>query len=295
MEALLRGAAELPDKPRSREELIDLLVDLLGLPCGTAGGIVADPVTATVVGLAAARYRVLADVGWDVDARGLVAAPPVTVVVGDDAHAGLFRALRLLGLGRERVVRIRTDGQGRMRPTLIPPLHPPAIVCTQVGEAASGAVDPVAAVCAEVHDADAWVHVDGSFGLWAAASPLTRDLLTGVAYADSWATAAPDDSGLVFARDAGALQVALELTRPAPGVYLDRAGVVALVEDACGQARRLAAGLAKAGFPVLNEVVLDRVVVGVDDGGTRWRGRPAMFLRAGHGLDVDAVIRALMR
>src|SRR5207244_11467772 len=120
-----------------------------------------------------------------------------------------------------RVIRIRTDGQGRIRPTLIPPLHRPALVCTQVGETAGGAIDPVAAVCAEVHDADAWVHVDGTFGLWAAASPMTRDLLVGVPYADSWATAmpdVPDDGGLVFARDAGALRVALELTRPARGV-----------------------------------------------------------------------------
>ncbi len=345
VEELLREAAEipeLPDKPLLDGDALDLvtrpgpavpdavtrsalrwLVDLLALPPGTAGAVVRDAGTATLAALAAARHRVLTEVGWDVEGQGLSAAPPVTVVVGDDAHPKLRTALRLLGLGQDRVVRVRTDGQGRMRPTLIPPLHPPAIVCAQVGEAASGAVDPVAAICAEVHDADAWVHVDGTFGLWAAASPLTRDLLIGVSYADSWAAAAlevPYDSGLVFARDADALWVALELARPARGVEvwaallaLGRIGVADLVEGACGQARRLARELTAAGYPVLNEVVLDRVVVGfgsaeraadavarvravgVSVGGTRWHGRPAMCLRVGIRRCTDEQLATIVR
>ena len=300
--------------------VVPWLVDLLGLPTGTAGGLVADAATATATALAAARYRILAEVGWDVDSQGLSAAPPITVVVGDEAHPRLHDALRLLGLGQDRVIRIRTDGQGRIRPTLIPPLHRPALVCTQVGETAGGAIDPVAAVCAEVHDADAWVHVDGTFGLWAAASPMTRDLLVGVPYADSWATVAPDGSGpdgsgLVAARDGAALRVALELARPARPVEvwaallaLGRAGVAERVEVTCGQARRLAGELVAAGYPVLNEVVLDRVVVGgnttgtvgrlrgvVDVSGTVWQRRPAICIRVGTRPVVDAVIHALTR
>src|SRR5437762_7683755 len=128
------------------------LIDLLGLPAGTGAGVVRDGLGATVAALAAARFRVLADLGWDVAAAGLFGAPPVTVVVGEQYHPDLPDALRLLGLGASRVYQVRVDGQGRMRPTLIPPLHPPTIVCTQLGTTATGVPDPVAAVCAEVHD-----------------------------------------------------------------------------------------------------------------------------------------------
>ncbi len=308
------------------------LADLLGFPAGTAGGVVRDGPSATVAALAAARFRVLADVGWDVPAAGLFGAPPVTVVVGERHHPDLPDALRLLGLGASRVYRVRVDGQGRMRPTLIPPLRPPAIVCTQLGTVASGAPDPVAAVCAEVHDADAWVHVDGGFGLWGAASPVIRNRIIGVWYADSWtldgaaALGVPEDGGLVFARDAEALRAGL--VRPGAGAEVCTAlaalggdGVAEIVERACRYARRFAAELDAAGYRVLNEVVLNRVLAATGDaegtgevvdrvraaGGrwcaaTVWQGRPALCVTVGRWCasdeDLDravALVRAAQR
>jgi glutamate/tyrosine decarboxylase-like PLP-dependent enzyme len=202
-----------------------------------------------------------------------------------------------------------------MRPTLIPPISGPAIVCAQLGGAASGALDPVAAICAEVHDHDAWVHVDGTRGLWAAASPLTRDLASGAGYADSWATDArpalgvPSGGGLAFARDGDALRAVL--TRGATGVEvvaallaLGRDGVAEQVERARDQARRIARELAGAGYAVLNDVVLSEVLVGFGDrtanvidrvraagvrwcGGTVWHGRPALRINVGIGALTD--------
>jgi glutamate/tyrosine decarboxylase-like PLP-dependent enzyme len=253
----------------------------------------------------------------------------VTVVVGDEAHASLLKALSLLGFGRDRVVRIRVDGQGRMRPTLIPTLTGPAIICAQAGNVNTGAVDPLAAICAQAHTDNAWVHVDGAFGLWAAASPVLRDRVDGIGYADSWATDAhkwlnvPYDSGLAFVREPAALRAAMgvtaaylptegparnpsdytpELSRRARGTEvwaalasLGRAGLADLVERNCRYARRFADELSAAGYPVLNEVVLNQVLVSFGDsertarviarvqddgvcwcGGTVWQGRPAM-------------------
>jgi glutamate/tyrosine decarboxylase-like PLP-dependent enzyme len=297
------------------------LVELLGLPDGTAGTVLADGPTATVTALAAARHRVLAEVGWDAATDGLTGAPPVTVMVGEEAHPELLDALRLLGLGR--LVRVRVDGQGRIRPTLIPPFHGPTLVCVQLGGAPSGAPDPVAAVCAEVHDNDAWVHVDGASGLWAAASPLTRDLVSGAGYADSWATDArlglgvPYGGGLAFARDADALRAVRVPSRPATGVEivaallaLGRDGVAELVERSRGLARRVARELSTAGYPVLNDVVLNQVLVGFGArtaeviarvpaaggcrcDGTVWHGRPALHISVGHGATDDDVTACL--
>jgi hypothetical protein len=311
-----------PDPPGPVTDLaVRWLVELLGLPAGTAGAVVTDGPNATATALAAARHRVLAEVGWNVDTDGLSGAPPVSVVVGEETHPDLLDALRLLGLGR--VARIRVDGQGRIRPTLIPPLHGPTLVCVQLGGAPSGAIDPVAAVCAEVHDHDAWVHVDGAYGLWAAASPLTRELVSGAGYADSWATDArlglgvPYGGGLAFARDAEALAAARELSSPASGVEvlaallaLGRDGVAELVERSCRLARRLARELSAAGYAVLNEVVLNQVLVGIGPrtaevvarvraagvdlcGGTVWHGRPAMRISVGIGTTDDDVTRSI--
>ena len=144
--------------------------------------------------------------GWDVEAQGLFGAPPVTVVVGEEVHVSLLKALSLLGLGRERVVRVPVDNQGRMKAQAMPRLSGPAIVCIQAGNVNTGAFDPAAEICRIAHDAGAWVHVDGAFGLWAAAVPARAHLAAGVSEADSWATDAhkwlnvPYDSGLVFCR-----------------------------------------------------------------------------------------------
>ena len=183
------------------------LVELFGLPRGAAVGFVTGATMANTTALAAARHAVLAEAGWDVEARGLFGAPEVTVVVGDEVHPTLLKALGLLGFGRERVVRVPVDGQGRMRADALPAITGPAIVCLQAGNVNTGAVDPLEELTARAHEAGAWVHVDGAFGLWAAVAPERAHLVRGVGAADSWATDAhkwlnvPYDSGLVFVRD----------------------------------------------------------------------------------------------
>jgi glutamate/tyrosine decarboxylase-like PLP-dependent enzyme len=202
----------------------------------------------------------------------------------------------MLGLGRDRVTRLPVDAQGRIIADSLPPIHGPAIVCIQAGNVNSGAFDPALQLIEWAHAADAWVHVDGAFGLWAAASPTLAHLVVGFEAADSWATDAhkwlnvPYDSGLAFVRDAAALRTAMsitaaylpqgdqrepsqyvpELSRRARGVEiwaalksLGRSGLADLIDSNCRRARRFAEGLIAAGFEVLNEVVLNQVVVAV--------------------------------
>ncbi|MDX1435072.1 MAG: pyridoxal-dependent decarboxylase, partial [Gammaproteobacteria bacterium] len=159
---------------------LEWLRELLGLPDGCGGAFVTGATMANFTALAAARHAVLAEIGWDVERDGLFAAPPITVVAGEEAHATLEKIFALLGLGRERVVRVPADDQGRMRADAIPELDGPAIVCAQAGNVNSGAFDRVAEICARVRPAGAWVHVDGAFGLWAAAAPDYAALADGV-------------------------------------------------------------------------------------------------------------------
>jgi glutamate/tyrosine decarboxylase-like PLP-dependent enzyme len=270
------------------------VLDLLGLPAHCAGAFVTGATMANFSALAAARHAVLARAGWAVESDGLFGAPPITVVIGEEAHPTLTKSLGLLGLGRNRVLRVPVDGQGRMRADRLPALPGPAIVCLQAGNVNTGAFDPFDEIVARAHDAGAWVHVDGAFGLWAAASREFAPLVAGMAQADSWATDAhkwlnvPYDSGLAFVRDADALRAAMaisadylpvgdgrnpsdttpELSRRARGVdvwaalhTLGRDGVAALVERCCAQARRFARELEDSGFEILNDVVLNQVLV----------------------------------
>jgi hypothetical protein len=164
---------------------------------------------------AAARDAVLARRGWDAAGQGLVGAPPVTVVVGGEVHAAVRKALGLVGLGRDRAVVLPVDAQGRIVAAGLPALAPPAIVCLQAGNVNSGASDPFGPLIAWARDAGAWVHVDGAFGLWAAAAPGIAAQVAGVAEADSWATDAHKwlnttyDCGIVLVRDPAALSAAL--------------------------------------------------------------------------------------
>jgi glutamate/tyrosine decarboxylase-like PLP-dependent enzyme len=278
------------------------LLELLGLPAGTAGAFVTGATMANFSALAAARHALLARAGWNVEAEGLFGAPPVTVLVGEEAHPTLMKSLGLLGLGRKRVLRVPVDGQGRMLASGLPPWQGPAILCTQAGNVNTGAFDPFGELIDAVRSraGDTWVHVDGAFGLWAAASPAHAVLTRGMERADSWATDAhkwlnvPYDNGLAFVRDADALRSAMaisadylpapqqqvrdpsdytpELSRRARGVdvwaalhTLGRQGVAGLVERCCAHARRFAGGLHGAGFEVLNEVVLNQVLVSFGD------------------------------
>ena len=290
------GAAHL------EEVALRWLRDLLCLPADAAGAFVTGATMANFTALAAARHAVLARAGWDIESNGLFGAPPITVIVGEEAHSTLFKSLGLLGLGRKRVVRVPADGQGRMKPALLPGISGPTIVCAQAGNVNTGAFDPIADICARARAAGAWVHVDGAFGLWAAASPVYRPLLDGAADANSWATDAhkwlnvPYDSGLAFVRDPDALRAAMavtadylppagaqrnpsdytpELSRRARGVEiwaalrsLGRRGMAAMIDRTCSHAKHFARGLAAAGFDVLNDVVLNQVLVSFGDAAT---------------------------
>ncbi|MGH7865129.1 MAG: pyridoxal phosphate-dependent decarboxylase family protein, partial [Candidatus Binataceae bacterium] len=295
------------------------LLQILGLPGQCAGGFVSGATMASFTALAAARHALLGRAGWNVEEDGLFGAPPIDVVVGEEVHVSVLKALGLLGLGRRRVVRVPVDGQGRMRVEALPRMNALTIVCTQTGNVNTGAFDDLTEICARARDVDAWVHVDGAIGLWAAAAPSLSHLTAGLAEADSWATDAhkwlnvPYDSGLALVKNRQSLRAAMafsraaylaagggreaarftpELSRRARGIEvwaalrsLGRRGLADLLERNCAQARRFAQGLARAGFSILNEVVLNqvlvsfgsadrtrRVVKAVQEDGTCWCG-----------------------
>jgi glutamate/tyrosine decarboxylase-like PLP-dependent enzyme len=270
------------------------LIELFGLPSNCAVGFVTGATMANFTGLAAARNAVLERTGWDVEADGLIGAPKITVIGGEEIHISAVKALGMLGLGRNRIVRMPVDSQGRMRADLLPKIAAPTIVCMQAGNVNSGAFDPAKEICAVAHAAGAWVHVDAAFGLWAAAAPSRAHLVTGLAEADSWATDAhkwlnvPYDSGIAFVREDRHLKAAMsanaaylvrgekrdpnmftpEMSRRARGVEiwaalrsLGRNGLADLIERNCRMAAWLAEGLKAAGFEILNEVVLNQVLV----------------------------------
>ena len=277
------------------------LIDILGLPAASSFAFVSGATMASFTSLAAARHALLSRAGWDVQAMGLFDAPRLNVVVGEEVHVSVLKAIGLLGLGRERVIRVKTDGQGRMQVHAVPPLDEFTIVCVQAGNVNSGSFDPFEEICERANRARAWVHVDGAFGLWAAAAASLRSHVRGVGNADSWATDAhkwlnvPYDCGLAFVRDGAAHQGAMQLqqaaylngaelrepmhlnpeaSRRARGVEvwaamrsLGRDGIAEMIERTCGHARRFAAGLGAAGFEVLNDVTINQVLVsfGSDD------------------------------
>ena len=275
------------------------LLDLLHLPAECTGAFVTGATVANLCALAAARHGVLRRAGWDVEGRGLFGAPEITVIVGEEIHPSVTKSLGILGMGRNRVMRVPVDGQGRMRADRLPPITGPAIVCTQAGNVNTGAFDPIGVIRRQTKAAGAWLHVDGAFGLWAAAAPSRLSLTAGLAEADSWATDAhkwlnvPYDCGLAFVRDPDALKAAMaisaeylptqsafrnpsdftpELSRRARGVEvwaalrsLGREGIAEMIERNCAQARRFAEMLSAAGFEILNEVVLNQVLVSFGD------------------------------
>lgn len=270
------------------------LIELLGLPDGAGAGYVTGATMANFTGLAAARYAILKKQGWDVNADGLFGAPPIKVVVGDEVHISLLKALMMLGMGHARVVRVPVDEQGRMIADQLPEMDDTTIVCIQAGNVNSGAFDPARAICEQAKSAGAWVHVDGAFGLWALAVPELAHLADGLLLADSWATDAhkwlntPYDGGIVFVRDSADLSGAMsatasylmtgesrepahyvpEFSRRARGIEiwaglrtLGKQGLAEMVNRHCQQARMMADLLREADISVLNDVVLNQVVV----------------------------------
>jgi glutamate/tyrosine decarboxylase-like PLP-dependent enzyme len=277
------------------------ILEILGLPEDSSVGFVTGAHMANVTALAAARHEMLRRARWDVEALGLQGAPHLTVITGEEAHASIHAACRMIGVGTRTLLRVATDGQGRMRPDALEwalsATSGPTIVCAQAGNVNTGACDPLPEIAELTRDQGAWLHIDGAFGLWAAASPARRRLVAGLPDADSWATDGhkwlnvPYDSGIVIVRHAAAHRAAMSQTAdyliPAEGEQRDgsdwtpessrraralplyvvlrtlgRAGVADLVDRCCRLAARMADRLRDApGTHILNEVVLNQVLV----------------------------------
>lgn len=274
---------------------IEWVKQATGLPESAAGAFVTGTTAGNATAIAAARTSVLDEVGWDSVSQGLFGAPPITVIVGDEVHPSLIKGLGVTGLGRERVVRVPVDDRGRMRADVFPEIDGPTIVCLQAGNVNTGAFDPFAEIIPLANESGAWVHVDGAFGFWAAASPRLAHLTEGMELADSWATDChkylnvPYDAGLVLSRQAASLErvmsvaapyllegqigldpflYTIEMSRRARGIptyavlrHLGREGLAELIDRTAFLARMFASELEHAGFEILNEVVLNQVLV----------------------------------
>jgi glutamate/tyrosine decarboxylase-like PLP-dependent enzyme len=280
------------------------LREVLGLPESCGAGFVTGATMANFTCLAAARHELLDRSNWNVEENGLFGAPPIRVVVGDEVHVTLLKALALLGLGRSRVVRVPADSEGRLDAKALPTLDERTIVCMQAGNVNTGACDPAVEVCSRAREASAWVHVDGAFGLWAAAAPERAHLVGGISGADSWAVDChkwlnvPYDSGVAFVHEPKHLHAAMamnaaylqtasgrepchytpEASRRARGIELwaalrsiGKRGLARMIERSCQLASRFAQRLGDAGHSVLNDVVLNQVLVSFGSSGQTQR------------------------
>jgi glutamate/tyrosine decarboxylase-like PLP-dependent enzyme len=270
------------------------LIDIFDLPKETEVGFVTGATMANFTGLAVARHALLKKNGWDVENYGLFNAPEIKVIVGEEVHVSILKALSMLGMGKSRVTKVPVDSQGRMKPECIPEITGPTIICVQAGNVNTGAFDPIDEICNKVSGALSWVHVDGAFGLWARVTPKYEHLVRGMEKADSWATDAhkwlnvPYDSGLVFVKEKEHLVSAMatnaaylvsggkrepcccvpELSRRGRGIEvwaalrsLGKKGLAQLIESNCKNAFLFADMLSTVGYDVLNDVVLNQVLV----------------------------------
>ena len=270
------------------------LLDLLALPRESAVGFVTGTTMANFCGALAARHSIYQRMGWNSKAKGIQGAPPIKVIVGEEVHASMLRALIFAGFGTENLIRIPSDDQGRIIADNFPDLDDSTFICLQAGNVNTGAIDPVKEICEQAKQKGAWVHIDGAFGLWARTSPKKMHLAEGCELADSWATDlhkwlnVPYDAGLVICREPRILQEALsvsaaylpdsvepdpyfytpEMSRRARGIEtwaaiysLGRKGVIDLIERCCSLAELFASKLERAGFQILNEVTLNQVLV----------------------------------
>lgn len=340
-----------PVAAKVEEIALGWLRDIFRLPESCGAGFVTGATMANFTALAAARHALLRRAGWRVEEDGLFGAPAIRVVVGAETHVSVMKALSLLGLGSARVITVPADDQGRIRPGGLPKLDDRTVICIQAGNVNTGAFDPADEICSLAHDSGAWVHVDGAFGLWASAAPSRMHLTKGIPDADSWATDfhkwlnVPYDSGIAFVRQPENLHNAMaisaaylperearepalytpESSRRARGVEvwaalrsLGRRGLAELIERNCHFAERFAEGLCSAGYPILNDVVLNQVLVSFGDaemtrrviekvqedgtcwcGGTQWHGQSAMRISvwcwATTDEDVERSLAAVLR
>jgi glutamate/tyrosine decarboxylase-like PLP-dependent enzyme len=304
------------------------LKDLLGLPPTASVAFVSGTQMAHVTALAAARHRLLAQHGWNVERQGLMGAPTLRILSSQERHGSIERAVRLLGLGSDSVIDLPVDDQGRLQANTLShalqaAAQQPVIVVLQAGDLNIGAYDPFADLIPLAHAAGAWVHVDGAFGLWAAASPTYRHLLAGVAAADSWATDGhkwlnvPYDAGYVFVADHEAHRSAMayaapysvrnaqvrepadwnpEWSRRGRGVatyaairHLGRRGIAALIERTCQYAQTLVRRLgALDGVDILWEPQINQGLV-------RFRDRTPGATELDHARRTDQVMAAIQR
>lgn len=273
---------------------LDWLLDIFRLPNHFAGAFTTGALMGHFSSLLAARHHLLHQMGWDVEAKGLFGAPQINVMASAEIHPTVLKVLEFLGFGKEGVVKIPVDDQGRVRAEQVPETPGPTILCLQAGNVNTGASDPIEEICSQFKAPNHWVHVDGAFGLWAAASEKYAPQVKGLELADSlvvdghkWLNV-PYDSGLAFVSNAKALEDSMairapylpmkktrepvdftpEFSRRARGVEiwaalknLGKAGVADLIERSCVHAQRFAAGLKEAGFEILNEVALNQVLV----------------------------------
>ena len=274
------------------------LLNLLQLPEQSAVGFVTGTTMANFCGVLAARHSLLERKGWNSKAKGINGAPPIRIVVGEEVHVSMLRALNFAGFGADNLIKVPTDEQGRIIPEQMPELDDSTLVCLQAGNVNTGAIDPFKNICGLAQDKGAWVHIDGAFGLWARVSPTKRELATGCELADSWAVDlhkwlnVPYDSGLVICKDPKKLQEALsvsaaylpdsveaepyfytpEISRRARGIEtwaalysLGQKGVIDLIDRCCTYAVQFANNLQRAGFHILNSVTLNQVLVSFGD------------------------------
>ena len=277
------------------------LIDLLGLPMESVAAFVTGTTMANFTSVVAARYNIYKQLGYDLKSKGMQNAPPIRVIVGQEVHASMQRALLLAGFGLDNLIKVPTDDQGRIIPDDFPELDQSTLVCLQAGNVNTGALDPVKKICLAAKEKGAWVHIDGAFGLWARASPDKAHMAEGYELADSWAIDlhkwlnVPYDSGLVICKHPEILQNALsvsaaylpESSEPDPyfftpemsrrprgieawaAIYsLGRKGVTDLIDRCCSHTKLFASNLKKAGFEILNEVTLNQALVSFGDADT---------------------------
>lgn len=269
--------------------------EIFNLPSSTVAGFVSGTSAANLCALAAARYRLLKRLNWDVNEKGLFGAPAIRLVLGDQAHSSVIKAIALLGFGKNNIEWVETDEQGRIIPSALPPLDEHTILVLQAGNVNSGAFDPFAVLCEQANKANAWVHIDGAFGLWAGAVSSLKHLTAGMEKATSWAVDGhktlntPYDSGLVLCTDREAMVSALhmsasylvagqnrdgmfftpEMSRRARVIelwatlkYLGQEGIDQMILNMHERALQMANLLKNTeGYKVLNEVVFNQVVV----------------------------------
>ncbi len=274
------------------------LKEIFKLPSETVAGFVSGTSMAILCGLAAARYRIYKRINWDVNSQGLINAPKIRIVAGKHAHGTVLKAVALLGFGKNIIEWVDVDHQGRIKPELIPDLDENTILILQAGNVNSGSFDSFSKICDKAKQANAWIHIDGAFGLWAAGSEKLKYLTSGIENADSWSVDGhktlntPYDSGIVLCKDREALVSALqasgsyivygenrdgmlytpEMSRRARAVelwatikYLGKQGIDELVYGLHDRAKQFADGLSKNGFKVLNDVVFNQVIVACDN------------------------------